>query len=246
MELLPTLRMLWRRRSLLAAGFFAAIAMAAAVGFAPPSSSAIARTRVTLDTRKSQLVESAPPGVDTLPWRASMITHLMLGDAAQREVARRLGVAPSQVAIVDPVLAAPVSPTSMALDAADAASATAAPFVVTVGVVDSGLPMISVLAAAPDRNGAARLAEATVAVLETYASPTGRYRSLIKTGAGAPPTFQPFVVRSIGDVRVKTVKATALPIKAVGIPGFLLVVWIVCLAFVPRRPHRRRPRPAHA
>jgi hypothetical protein len=246
MELLPALRMLWRRRLLVAAGFLAAIAMAVVVGCAPPSSSAVARTRVTLDTRKSQLVESAPPGVDTLPWRASMITHLMQDDSAQRGVAQRLGVDPSQIEIVDPVLAVPVTPASMPLDASDAASVTAAPYVVTVGVVDTGLPMISIEAAAPDRRGAARLAEATVAVLETYASPKGRYRSLIKTGGGAPATFQPFVVRPIGDVRVKTVKAAALPIKAVVVPGFLLAVWIGCLAFVPRRPRRQRPRVVHA
>ena len=246
MELLPALRMLWRRRLLLGAGVLAAIAMAIAVGFAPPSSSAVALTRVTLDTRKSQLVESAPPGADTLPWRASMITHLMQADSAQRAVAQRLGVAPTQVTIVDPVLAVPVSPASMPLDASDAAASTTAPYVVTVGVVDSSLPMISIMAAAPDRRGAARLADATVAVLETYASAPGRYRSLIKTGGGAPPTFQPFLVRPLAGVQVKTVKAAAVPVKAVGVPGFLLIVWIACLAFVPPRARRRRARVVHA
>jgi hypothetical protein len=246
MELLPALRMLWRRRLLLAAGVVAAIAMAVAVGFAPPGSSAVARTHVTLDTPTSQLVESAPPGADTLPWRASLLTHLMQTDASQRAVAQRLGVNPSQVTIIDRAFAAPVSPTSMPLDAADAALVTSAPYVVTVGVVDTVLPVISIEAAGPDRRGAARLAEATVAVLESYAVSPGRYRSLIKTGGGAPAAFQPFVVRPIGAVRVKAVKATALPIKAVGVPGFLLVVWIVCLAFVPRGPRRRRPRMARA
>ena len=237
MELLPLVRMLWSRRYLLVAGVVVAIATAFAVGSQPPASSAVAWTRVALDTPTSQLVESAPVGADSLPWRASLLSHLMATDATQRQLALRLGVAPDRVAVVDSALVAPLIPASMPKKAADAAAITGAPYVLTVAVKDRSLPVISINAAAPDRAGAERLAQAAVGVLQSEASSDGRYSSLIPTGGGR--RRQSFVVQAVEGVRVKAVVARSLSIKQVGAPLLVLVGWVVAVLLGPRLVMRR-------
>jgi hypothetical protein len=236
MELLPLVRRLWQRRLLMAAGALVAIAIAIAIGPPPPASSGLAWTRVALDTPDSQLLEPAPKGAETLPWRASLITHLLATDEQRGELARRLGVRPDQVAIADPVLDEPQMKDSMAQRASETAAVTVAPFVLTVSLKHSTLPMISVVAAAPDRAGARRLADAAVAVLGMQATGEGRYESAIPAGGGR--TFQPFSVQAVDPVRAKTVTESQLPIKAVGGPVFLFGVWCAALAFLPRRGRR--------
>jgi hypothetical protein len=247
MEVLPLARKLWRRWRALAAGAVVAIAVAVALGSTPTATTAVAWTRVALDTPKSQLVDSAPPGADTLPWRASLIKHLMTTDAAQRQVAERLRVRPDEVAIIDPILAVPQIPASMPKRAADAAAVTPAPYVLTLDMKNTSLPVISVEAAAPDRDGAKRLAEAAVAVLETWSSTSGSsYSSRILTGGGAALKHQSFVIQRVASVRTKAVATAELPVKQIGVAGFLFAAWCVAVFLLPAILRRRIPRPAAA
>jgi hypothetical protein len=243
MEVLPLVRRLWRRRLLLAAGAVVALALALALalGTSSPKSSAMAWTAVALDTPTSALVVSAPNGADTLPWRASLLAHLMTTDAAQRQLAARLGVRPDLVTVIDASLAVPLIAASLPQEASKAA-ATSAPYVLTLKQPDTSLPVVSIQAAAPDRTGATRLAKGAVSVLESQASPGGSYTSPIPTGgilkAGAAK-LQPFVVEDVADVRAKRVAKSYGPIKAAGPPAFLLLLWCACLMFFPRRQSRR-------
>ena len=132
MELLPILRLIWRRRILLGAGLVVSVALALGLGGPPKSSSALAWTRVNLDTPTSQLVNSAPGGADTLPWRASFLIHLMATDATQKRLAQSLHVRPDEVAVVDPALGVPIVPASIPTAASDAAGITVAPYVLTL------------------------------------------------------------------------------------------------------------------
>ena len=243
MELVPLLRLISRRRLLLVAGLVVAVALAVVVGSPPPASSAVAWTRVALDTPRSQLVDSAPSGADSLPWRASLLTHLMTTDQTQRELAQRLHVRPDEVTVVDPMLATPIILASVPKKASDVAAVTAAPYILTLSVTNASLPMISVEAAAPDRPGAVKLAQAAVALLESHASPEGTYSSLIPTGEAAK--LQPFLVQDVAAVRVKIVTKAAVPMKQVGAPLFLLGMWVLGVLFLPRL-LRRRPQPAGA
>jgi hypothetical protein len=236
-----------RQALLLAAGAVAALAMVAFVGSSQASSSGFAWTRVGLDTPKSQLVKSAPSGADTLPWRASLLIHLMGTDTVQRQLAERLGVRLDEVAVVDPVLAVPHIVASMPKRAAETAGFTVAPYVVTMNLRNSSLPIISVEAVAPDRAGAARLARAAAAVLEQQSSTTPiPYRSKIKTGGGAPLTTQPFLVERVAPVRTKAIKEIALPAKQLGIPFVLFALWCAGVILLPRLLRRRTPRPVTA
>jgi hypothetical protein len=245
MELLPLFRLIWRRRLALGAGIVVAVALAIVIGTPPAGSSAVAWTRVDVDTPTSQLVKSAPGGADTLPWRALLLVHMMRRDEVQREIARRLSVPPDQVAVVDPDLAIPEVPASMPTAASEAASMTVTPYVLTVQMPNQLLPMISLEAAAPDAAGAKRLAAAGAAVLEAQSSsPDSRYSSIIKTGAGAPPTYQGFVVSQVAPIRAKPVAASEMPVKQIGAPLFLLGLWAAAVLLLPGR--RRRPRVAPA
>jgi hypothetical protein len=245
MELLPLLRLIWRRRLALAAGLVVALALAVVIGAPPAGKSAVAWTRVDLDTPTSQLVKSAPGGADTLPWRALLLVHLLRTDAVQREIAQRLSVRPDQVSVVDPSLALPEVPASMPTAASEAASITVAPYVLTVQMPSEFLPLISLEAVAPDAVGAKRLAAAGVAALESQSSsPDSRYSSIIKTG-GVPQTYQGFQVSQVAPIRAKQVTASTMPVKQIGAPLFLFGLWAAAALFLPGR-SRRRPRVAPA
>jgi hypothetical protein len=246
MELLLMLRRLWRRRLALGVGLALAAAIAVAVGGAPASASAVAWTRVALDTPTSELVEAAPAGADTLPWRASLLVHLMGTDSAQQELAQRLGVPPDEVAVVDTALAVPDVPSSMALAATKAATPNGVPYVLTLALPNASLPLISVEAAAPERAGARRLAEAAVAVFESQASPGGAYRSLIRTDGGAAPRLQPFVVlvQEVAPIQVEPVVASQRT-KQIAAAVFVLGLWCAGVKLFTRL-LRREPRVARA
>jgi hypothetical protein len=245
MELLPLLRLIWRRRLALGAGFVVAVALAIVIGAPPAGSGVIAWTRVDLDTPTSQLVKAAPGGADTLPWRASLLMHQMKTDDVQREIARRLSVPVDQVAVVDPVLALPEVPASMPTAAAEAAAMTVAPYVLTAQMPNEFLPMISLEAAAPDAASAKRLAAAGVAVLEAQSSsPDSRYSSIIKSG-GVAQTYQGFQVSQVAPIRAKRVTERTMPAKQIGAPLFLFGLWAAAVLLLPGR-WRRRPRVAPA
>lgn len=248
MELLPLIRRLWHRRLVLVAGLVVAVAIVVALGPPPPERSALAWTRVGLDTPKSQLVESAPPGADTLPWRASLMSHLLATDETEKELARLVGVPTDQVTVADPVLDVPKIQASVPKKAAEIAAISPAPYVLTVEVKNSALPVISLTAAAPDRAGAAKLVDAAVTVLKAQSRGPGSYTSAIHV-KGIPMKYQPFIVDAIAGTRTKTIVTRPVPIKALGGAGFVLFCCFAYAALAPRRPGRPRPlsrRPAPA
>ena len=236
MELLPLIRRLWERRVVLLAALALAIAAAIAIGPAPKAVSGIAWTRVALDTPSSQLVDTAPKGADSLSWRASLLMHEMATDQTQRRLASTLGVRPDEVAVVDPMLEQPEVPASLPEKASDAAAVTAAPYVLTVEMRNSSLPVIALEATALDAAGAKRLADAAVDVLESRAGREGTYRSLVP--AGGTRKYQPFRVEDVAEVRVKNVSKSELPLKAMA-PLILFGIFATWLALAPLK--RRRP-----
>lgn len=240
MELVPVFRLLWHRRFLVATGLILAVAVfavLAAKASTPPI--AVAWTTVALDTPESQLIDVAPAGVDTLPWRASLMTYLMATDSATDELARRVGVRADQVNVVNTALTLPLVPTAMAQAAATAANKSVAPYAVTIFVNGDVLPVISLEAAAPDRVAAERLADAAVAVLRSWASPGGRFASQIPTNVGNS-TLQPFTVTQVTPVRVKQISSSKLPKKAVAASLLVFLAWCAGAALVLRLSRRLR------
>jgi hypothetical protein len=235
MEVLSVGSVLWRRRLALALGLLAVVGLWFAKGDTRPTSSGAAFTRVALDTATSQLVASAPAGAPTLAWRASLLAHLVATDAVKRQVAGRLGVPADRLAVVDPTLAVPAVPASLPKGVAEAAALTTAPYVLSVYLVDGSLPIVSIEAAAPHRDGAVRLARAATSVLESESS------------SGLDPRMQPFVVESIAPIHATTLVAGGGRLKATAAAVVLFGLWCAVVAFGPAlvgrlsHPWRRAP-----
>src|SRR3954462_13126015 len=149
MELVPVVRLLWRRRLPLAAGLLVAAVLAFVGGRTSAPSSGVASTRVSLDTPQAMLVDTTPAGGPTpaggttLAWRAALLAHLVAGDAERRAVAARLGIPVDQLAVVDPELAVPGVPSSIPKSVSEAL-VTPAPYVLSAALPNGGLPIISI------------------------------------------------------------------------------------------------------
>jgi len=243
MELLPLLRWGWRRRLVLVGALVASVTAFVALGGNRSSggaAGAVAWTQVTVDTPHSQLAAAAPTGADTLSWRASLLTHLMATGASTRELASRLGVAQNELAVVDLGLSVPIVQTSMAVASSLASSLVATPYTVDVFLPDPTLPVISIYTVAPQRSGAERLAAAAVAILNSQASPGGRFSSLIPTDADPRRrTLQPFAIHQVAPVRVMLVPASTTSLKPI---AAALFVFVLCCVLGSRLARRLRPR----
>ena len=244
MEFVPIIRLIWRRRILLATGVFCAVWTLVALGGTKPvtNKSAVAWTHVALDTPKSQLVDAAPNGVATLIWRAGLLMHLMTTDASTQDIARRLGVRADQVLVVDSNLAVPAVSTTMAQAASTAASLGVAPYTLTVAIANNAIPVITIKASAVNPVSAQRLAAAAVALLKSQASPGGTFVSHVLTGGGTGLKLQPFKVEQIAPIRVKLLSSSSPPLKAVGGSVAVFAFWVACGVLMPRLMRRFRTR----
>jgi hypothetical protein len=247
MEVLGLARVLWRRRIAVALGAIAAVALAFAIGNAPPSSYGVAWTRVALDTPESQLVETNPFGAETLVWRASLMVHLLAAEEPKRALARRVGIPPEQLAVVDPALSAPEATDALPSAAAELAAANPAPYVLTAYMTNDSLPLIMLEAAAPDRRLAARLVAAATEALknEAQAGETTREVPAAERSRDAfkadTDRLQGFVVEDVAPVRTKAVVSGPGPMVAVAAAIVLFVLWSTCVAVLPRLVRVIRP-----
>jgi hypothetical protein len=219
LEVIAFLRVLRRTWLLVALGAIAVAGLAVKTGGAT-TSSGLAATHVVLDTPESQLVDQAPIGAETLPWRASLMAHLIATEPARDRIARELGLPLDQVAVTDNSVSNPDVPASLPKAAAEAAQ-TYAPYVLVVTPPPDSLPVIAIEAVAPDRQKAVDLAMAAVAEFRSGGSP--------RTTTG----LQGVVVDQPGTVRSKTVTSNAGTMKAAGTSLVLFICWCMALGLFP-------------
>ena len=239
MEPLARLRQLRRRRGvLLAVGAVAALALGFVLA-SKPSSSALALTRVVLDTPTSQVIEDAPFGADTLPQRASLLAHLMASKPIRRQLAGQLEVPADQLAVVDPALSTPQVPASLPEAAAEAVALAGSPYVLTTYLSDESLPIITVRAQGPDAERAAQLAVAAVGALRAQAprpkeAPDVSFAEAeFEAAQTVPRALQGFVVDEVSPVRVKAIDNGPDPIKVVGLSMLAFGLWCACVTLGP-------------
>lgn len=242
MELLLVLRAVWRRRRLLAGALVCSVVVLVGLGgpTRSPARSSVGSTSVTIDTPRSQLVTAAPAGAESLEWRTPLLEALMDTHTVTKQLAQRIGVSPDKVLVVDSDLSAPFIATSMAQADAKAANEVLAPYMVTVFLQNTSLPVISIEAAAPTPAGVKRLANAAVGVLRSKASAPGTFSSTVETNA-AHLTRQPFVVTQISPVQVKAVTSPSLALKPIAAALFVFVAWCIGGTLLARRMRRLRP-----
>ena len=111
-------RALWRRRILVSLGAVLAFAVAVKVGAGVSDGRALAKVGVLLDTPQSQLTNVDPPRVESLTWRANLLSLLLATEPARRQLAREAGIPAQQLAVVNSDLATPIVPASLPLTAA--------------------------------------------------------------------------------------------------------------------------------
>jgi len=220
MEVVALLRLLWRRRIPIAVGAVVAAAIAVTFGRSPGVSSGVAETRVVLDTPQSQLVTDDPRGAPTLAWRATLLAMLLGTDRVRAQLARETQISPDQLAVTDFELTAPSIPASLPRAAIEAANVTTEPYGLIVRT-DGELPVVSMVTSAPDRAGAARLAQAAVRALQ----------------AGAPAQnteeLQGLTLQQAGPIEAREIPGGSGLVKMAALAVVLFGLWCTALIAGP-------------
>ena len=237
MDIHSHLRVLWRRRVLVGLGLLISIAAAAKVAGERGDTFAVAQARVLVDTPRSQLIDAHPALVETMPGRAGVLAKLLETGSGRQLLADRIGIAVSELAVVDSQLLVPTVPASLPRAAAEAAARVTEPYVLTVRT-DAFVPLISIKTQAPEPNAAAALARAAVDFLRASA-PTAEASGTAK-----------FAVQPVAPVKARVLGSGGSSKMAAAAALVLFGLWCAVLGLVPSRGHWRRsvgagsPRPA--
>jgi len=172
METVKILRVLWRRRLLVGLVVLAAVATGAILAYEPsfpPQTRqydvGVANGRLLVDTPRSQVVDVAPRGSETLGARAGVLAALMAEGTAKEAIARRAGLPPDELLGYSRTVAE-TQPT-----ASEPPEGPGIHLLTTRAVRDSNgvqLPIVEFQVQAPTAAGAAALAAATVAGLRDH------------------------------------------------------------------------------
>jgi hypothetical protein len=217
-------------------GLALAIGLVLATGFGlvaihgRPTSFGVASKRVLLDTPSSQTVDADPRGIDTLAWRAELVSDLMGDDENRGAIARAAGISADQLVVSAPYMSIPAVPLPLARSASDVASAPPQPYQLAIQAADR-LPVIGIDARAPSRAAAGRLADAAATVMTTLAA------------SEAGPDAQPLVLQPIGPAHARAVVDRPRRAMGVGVGAVVFGAW--CAALVFRVGLRRRRALTH-
>jgi hypothetical protein len=247
MELVTSLRTLWRfRLALIVLALLAvAVGLAMAYRFEAPATLksrqyqvAIASAQALVDTPSSQIadlgggVDAPAADIATLSARASLLANLMTNSPMKEEIASRAGVSPEELVAVPPPSAEPgVAPatggspgTTVSLTDPRANILKA-----TIPELQSGqIPIISVQTQAPDAAAAVRLANEAIAVLQSHLSTVANNDKV--------PSQRRVIVRQLGGAQAsvesrgpskKLAVIAAFFVFALGCGSILAVVALV-------------------
>jgi len=172
METVKILRVLWRRRLLVALVALTAVAAGAILAYelswplqTRQYDVGVANGRLLVDTPSSQVVDVSPRGSETLGARASVLAALMAEGKAKEAIARRAGLSSDELLGYSRTVAE-TQPT-----VADPPEGPGIHLLTTRAVRDSNgvaLPIVEFQAQAPTTAAAAALASATVAGLRDH------------------------------------------------------------------------------
>jgi hypothetical protein len=213
------LRELWRFRISVCAAAITAVAVGWLLAFGvslPPKSRSykvgVATASVLVDTPRSQVVEVAPEGSETLGERANVLANLMVDGEIKDVIARRAGLPPKQlVATAGAGGAASTAEPATPLNARSHALTTSA----VVASDSADLPIIRVQTQAPDVSQAIKLANAAVTGLSSYLD--------AKAASETVPAARRLRVRPLG---------VAQGHEAARGPGRITAVGVVILLFL--------------
>jgi hypothetical protein len=231
LELVKFLRELSRRRRLvgLVLGFALLVGLLLAFkpGLPPQSRQyqvSLASADILIDTSDSQVVAIGGKGPDltTLAGRANLIGNLMTGGPLKNAIARDAGIPRSQISVVLPanvntpgVVPAPVTPP------ASRGLADAEATVLNLSV-DETLPILHVVAQAPDSQTALKLSSATIVAVRGYLGSVAASQHI--------PAANQLVVRKFGAPVAQTA-IRGLP-RRYAVVATILLALLGCAAIV--------------
>jgi hypothetical protein len=224
-QLFKILQEIKRRRALVAAvvlvsgliGFL----LAFKPGFPPQSrqyQQAIASSDILIDTRSSQVVDVGGhgPELSTLASRANLLGNLMVTGPLKETIAQAAGVKPENLVVVPPANAETPGVAPAPVETGHGVSVPKAQRSTLTFSTDDTLPILHVVAEAPDTETARKLALATVVNLRKYLASVAATQRI--------PAARQLVVRQFGAPTVTT--ATR------GVPHSLALAVAVILALV--------------
>lgn len=219
MELLSILRLLVRRRALVAAGVVVALAVGlAAVNLrsdgAPPSG--VAEAKMLVDTHRS-VTDDLQGGTELLASQAALLATLLADEPQQATIAGVAGIAPDRLEVLASQITGPQVPSTLARSLQGLVDLPRRPYAIRVY---SALSIVTVEATAPSAAGAAKLARAATATLAAVAA------------AAAPSPARSLVVKALGPVRAVELRPSGGrgPLLGAGAALAILALW--CCAIV--------------
>ena len=222
MELVDILRVLARHRLALVLGLLLAAVAGVAVQYrvtiSPPalgervSTSSSAQARLLLDAPEEPPIVDLDSGVaTTLALRAGLLADLLATDRVRAGIARRIGVAPSELAVLGPAGDPPTIRVPLAVAAADAARVTHEAYVLSVAA-DTSIPIVSFSAAAPDATTARRIVAAAASSYEALVTSSAAHRSRLS-------------VERLGPIRTSTTIDRPHPAFGIAAGIALFALW---------------------
>jgi hypothetical protein len=167
-EIVAIIRTLAAHRSVVAAGAVLAVLSgllaAGLISILPPGlgsgrpDSAVALSRVQIDTSRPLVAETRVKGSETIAARSRLFAFLMSDQEVVDGIAKRAGLDPAEVGIANVESETPLEVTPLATEAA-ATTASREGQVVTVAA-DPQVPVVSLTATTPDAASATRLVDA--------------------------------------------------------------------------------------
>jgi hypothetical protein len=236
MESIGILRVLWRRRLLVALGAMLALALALlslyriSPGLPPSLQSQTTRSgfawqRLLVDTPHSVLADAKALGADAIASKAVLLGDLTEGDSVRRQMAADIGVRPADVGVIGPGSLVPAMVTPLATQALEV-TRPHQPYLVSISE-SPDLPILSVFATAPEPADAARLVRATAAAIGSLSR-----RAL---GPGGEARVEP-----LGAVQTGARVGGPRKAKALAVAAILLLLWCVGVVLFDALARRRR------
>jgi hypothetical protein len=226
-----------RRRLALLLGAVLAVLIAIAgvyqISLSPPglaskeTTTGSATQRVLIDTPSSLLGDSYPRGSTGAAFRAAYLGNLVGAQPTLEAIANRMGIAPSEVAIVLSGAAPPGTMSPAAIKATEA-SPPRQKYILTYGETP-GLPLLNVYAAAPTEAAARELARAGSAALVQVVGEGGEATS------GAR-------VRAVGSLTSNVKASGPRKSQALVMAFVFFIFWLFAVLAVDRMLRTRRRR----
>jgi hypothetical protein len=224
-QLFKILQEIKRRRVLVAIVVLASAAIGFLLAFKPgfpPQSrqyqQAIASSDILIDTRNSQVVDVGGhgPELSTLASRANLLGNLMVTGPLKETIAQTAGVKPENLVVVPPANSETPGVSPAPVETGHGVNVPKAERSTLTFSTDDTLPILHVVAEAPDAETARKLALATVVNLRKYLASVAATQRI--------PAARQLVVRQFGAPTVTT--ATR------GVPHSLAFAVAVILALV--------------